>query len=64
MNEDGDYDKAVDNAAHLAAELVKRYHLSIDDVKQHGDFTNKNCPEHLREGDNYEKFLKKIKKYM
>ena len=64
VNEDGDYDKAVDNAAHLAAELVKRYHLSIDDVKQHGDFTNKNCPEHLREGDNYEKFLKKIKKYM
>lgn len=64
VNADGDFDQAVDNAAHLAAELLRRYHLSISDVKQHGDFTKKNCPEHLREGDNYELFLKKIKNYM
>lgn len=64
VNADGNYAQAVDNAAHLAAELLNRYHLSISDVKQHGDFTSKNCPEHLREGDNYEQFLMKIKKYM
>lgn len=64
VNEDGDFDQAVDNAAHLAAKLLKQYHLSISDVKQHGDFTSKNCPEHLREGDNYKQFLKQIKKYM
>lgn len=64
VNADGDYDKAVDNTAHLAADLLKRYHLSLDDVKQHGDFTSKNCPEHLREGDNYAQFLEKIKTYM
>lgn len=64
VNADGDYEKAVDNAARLAAELLKRYHLDISDVKQHGDFTSKNCPERLREGDHYEQFLKKIKEYM
>lgn len=64
VNADGNFDQAVDNAAHLAADLLKRYHLSISDVKQHGDFTSKNCPEHLREGDNYQQFLKKIKEYL
>lgn len=64
VNADGNYEQAVDNTAHLAAELLNRYNLSISDVKQHGDFTSKNCPEHLREGDNYEQFLMKIKKYM
>lgn len=64
VNADGNYEQAVDNAAHLAAALVKRYHLHIQDVKQHGDFTNKNCPEHLREGDNYDRFLQKIQNYM
>ena len=54
----------MDNAAHLAAELIKRYGLALSDVKQHGDFTNKNCPERLREGNNYEEFLIKIKNYM
>ncbi len=64
VNADGDYTKAVDNAARLAAELLNRYHLDISDVKQHGDFTSKNCPERLRQGDNYEQFLQKIKEYM
>lgn len=64
VNADGDYTQAVDNAAHLAAELLNRYHLDISDVKQHGDFTNKNCPERLREGDHYQQFLLKIKEYL
>lgn len=64
VNADGDYEKAVDNAAQMAAELLNRYHLDISDVKQHGDFTSKNCPERLREGNNYEMFLDKIKAYM
>ena len=64
VNADGNYDQAVDNAAHLAAALLKQYHLDISAVKQHGDFISKNCPEHLREGDNYQQFLEKIKQYM
>lgn len=63
INEDGDFDKAVDHAAKLAAYLMQRYHLDLNDVKQHGDFTNKDCPAHLRQGDQYAQFLEKIKAY-
>ncbi len=64
VNEDGDFAKAVDNTAHLAAELLRRYHLDLDDVKQHGDFADKNCPEHLREGDHYQRFLEAVEGYL
>lgn len=64
VNADGNYNQAVDNAAKLVAFLLNRYDLDIEDVKQHGDFTKKDCPENLRQGDNYEQFLKKIEEYM
>lgn len=63
VNEGADYDKAVDNAAKLTAYLLNAYHLNVKDVKQHADFMNKNCPEHLREGDNWPAFLEKVKDY-
>lgn len=64
VNEDGNYEQAVDNTAQLVAFLLQRYRLSLEDVKQHGDFTNKNCPERLRDGDGYTEFLAKIQQYM
>ena len=63
VNEGGDYDQAVDNAAMLTAYLLNAYHLGVNDVKQHADFMQKNCPEHLREGDNWTHFLQKVKEY-
>ena len=64
VNADGNYNKAVDNTAHLVANLLNTYGMDISCVKQHADFIRKNCPEHLREGDHYERFLEKIQKYM
>lgn len=64
VNSDGNYDRAVDHTAHLVAHLLNTYGLDITCVKQHADFIRKNCPEHLREGDHYERFLEKIQKYM
>lgn len=63
VNEGADYDQAVDNAAKLTAKLLNAYHLKVDDVKQHADFMNKNCPEHLREDYNWTAFLQKVKEY-
>ena len=63
VNEGSDYQQAVDNAAMLTAYLLNAYHLSVDDVRQHADFMQKNCPEHLREGDNWQDFLHKVKDY-
>lgn len=64
VNQDGDYQKAVDNAAQLVAYLLQSYHLTLDDVKQHYDFCGKDCPHRLRENDNWENFLSQVEKYL
>lgn len=63
VNEDGDFDEAVENAAKLTATLLNAYRLDLNDVKQHGDFTRKNCPETLRDTGKWETFLELVKKY-
>lgn len=63
VNQGGDYQKAVDNAAQLCAYLLKSYRLDIDDIKQHHDFCGKDCPDRLRENDNWSEFLAKVKQY-
>ncbi|XOS90934.1 N-acetylmuramoyl-L-alanine amidase family protein [Brevibacillus laterosporus] len=47
-NSDGDIRKAGDLAAQLAADLLKQFNLGIDRVKQHWDWSGKNCPHVLR----------------
>lgn len=64
VNDGGDYQQAVDNAARLTAYLLDSYDLGLKAVKQHGDFTNKNCPERLREGEHWKEFLKQVKQYL
>lgn len=63
VNDGGDYQKAVDNAAQLTAYLLKVYDLPLKNVKQHGDFMNKNCPQRLRDSGGWEDFLVKVKTY-
>lgn len=50
VNSDGDYKKAVENAAELTKYLLDKHNLSIDKVKQHYDWYPKNCPAQLRAG--------------
>ncbi|CDQ39565.1 N-acetylmuramoyl-L-alanine amidase [Virgibacillus salexigens] len=50
INRDGDYRKAVQNAAELVGHLMDKHNLGISKVKQHHDFYNKNCPAQLRAG--------------
>jgi N-acetylmuramoyl-L-alanine amidase len=63
MNSDGDLLKATDNAAMLAAELCKRYGISVENVVQHNRWNGKNCPQMLRNGRpyNWETFIAKIR---
>ncbi|MDD6466640.1 MAG: N-acetylmuramoyl-L-alanine amidase [Erysipelotrichaceae bacterium] len=63
VNEDGDFDQAIENAAKLTAYLLKAYRLDIDDIKQHGDFTFKNCPATLRDTGRWGEFIEKVKYY-
>lgn len=63
VNADGNFEKTFDNAARLTAYLVKSYHLSIDDVKQHADFMQKNCPETIRNEERWQEFLDLAQSY-
>jgi len=47
-NKGGDRAKAEDNAAWLTAKLLQDYGLGVDAVRQHFDWSGKNCPRVLR----------------
>ena len=59
-----DFEKAFDNAAKLTAYLVKTYNLSVDDIKQHGDFISKNCPETIRNEGRSDEFVQLAQDYL
>ena len=63
VNEDGDFDKAMDNAAKLTAALLNRYGLTVDDVRQHHDYMEKNCPATIRDSGRWDEFLALTEKY-
>lgn len=44
VNPDSDLEKACNNAAELAASLLKKYNLSIDKLYRHYDWSGKWCP--------------------
>ncbi len=63
-----DYNKylaAERNAAWLTAKLLKKLNLGIRDVKQHFDFSGKNCPSVIRgRKGGWEKFIGMVEGYM
>lgn len=64
VNEDGDFERTFDNGARLAACLLKAYGLPVDALRQHGDFTEKNCPETIRNTGRWGEFKEKVKSYL
>ena len=64
INSDGNYRRTLENGAKVVAQLLKRHGLSIDKVKQHYDWSRKNCPAQIRAGKdsvNWAKFIDMIK---
>lgn len=53
INSDGNMTKTCDNAAELAADILKRYDLGTDHLFQHHDWSGKNCPAQMRAGVPY-----------
>ena len=64
VNEGADFEKTFHNGAKLTAALCKAYNLGIKDVKQHYDFSQKECPAKIRSEDRWEEFLELVEKYM
>ena len=52
-----DLNQAMRKTARLTAKLLIDYNLNLEDVKQHYDFSGKNCPQVLREANRWLEFL-------
>lgn len=52
INSDGDYGKALVNAAELVADILRAEALPITAVVQHNRWSGKNCPALIRRGQN------------
>ena len=59
----GDFEKTFDNAARLTGWLMNSYDLSADQVKEHYDFSGKNCPQTIRENGRMEEFVALAEQY-
>lgn len=64
VNSDGDFKKAVKNAAELVKKIMKDENISLGNVVQHHRWSGKNCPANLRSGSkgiNWNDFINLIK---
>lgn len=57
VNADGDYDKALANAAEVVKAWRAKYGLGRDAVRQHYHWTGKNCPTRLRAAGRWAQFV-------
>lgn len=64
VNEGSDFEQTLINGAKLTATLCKAYNLTIQDVKQHYDFSGKDCPAQIRKDGRWDEFLRLVEKYM
>ncbi len=57
VNYGSDYNITMRKTAKLVAELLIEYNLGIDRVKQHNDFSGKDCPMTMRHAGRWQEFL-------
>ncbi|PGM98408.1 S-layer homology domain-containing protein [Bacillus cereus] len=63
VNQDGDYNKAVENARKLAAYLMGQLNIPLENVKKHQFWSGKNCPAIMIKNNAWEPFLQGTKAY-
>lgn len=61
VNSDGDYQKALQNAAELVRNIMKQENIPIQNVVQHNHWSGKNCPRNLR-ASGWGEFIQLIRK--
>lgn len=60
VNEGGDFNQTMHNAAELSAYLMVTYDLDLSAVKKHQDFSGKLCPSTIIEKDLWKDFLSMV----
>lgn len=64
INADGNYVQAVKNTAKLVAKIMKDENIPIENVKQHYNWSGKDCPQQIRAGQagiTWAKFIDLVK---
>ncbi len=62
VNSDGNFEKAVQNAQWLVRKLMAEFNIPIENIKQHYDWSGKNCPYTIRKTPNgWKNFLDGLK---
>lgn len=64
VNEDGDFTRTIQNGAKLTAYLLLRHDLDLSAVRQHHDFSGKDCPHYIRSEGSWEDFLQMVEQEM
>lgn len=54
------YNQAEVNAAHYIATLLKRYGWGVDRLRQHYDWSRKNCPHRIRDEKRWPEFVANV----
>lgn len=62
VNSDGDFKKAVQNAAKLVRQIMRQENIPIQNVVQHNHWSGKNCPTNLRKGRGWADFIQEVRK--
>lgn len=57
VNYGSDYNKTMRRTAKLVAELLLEFNLGLDRVKQHYDFSGKDCPQTMRHAQRWQEFM-------
>ncbi len=55
-----DFTRAMRNVAKLTANLLIKFNLSTNAVKQHSDFSGKNCPQTMRTAGRWDEFMQLV----
>lgn len=64
VNADGNFEQTMQNGAQLTAYLLRQYGLGVENVRQHYDFSGKNCPQTIREAGRWQEFLQLVRSAM
>lgn len=64
VNSDGDFTRTMQNGAKLTAHLLLEHGLELSAVRQHCDFSGKDCPHIIRSQGRWEAFLQMVQTEM
>lgn len=64
VNSDGDWNKTYKNTIELAAYLLKKYDMNIENLYRHFDITGKDCPKMMLDSGEWDNFKKEVCKIM